>query len=207
MNTTTQRQILFRKTTPQKRVVDYNPGAEYKSYRKLLKEDFKGRCGYCDSYYGIVKKDYHIDHFVPRKVFEKLDSHKHLENDYSNLIYSCPSCNISKSGKWISEHPDISIVNEEGFVNPCSEEYDALFYRDGNGAIQPIENNKTATYIHKELKLFLIRHQTAWKIESIMELVEEAEVNPNPSDKDLLIKELVNNLRKHFEMEITDDDE
>ncbi|MEU2237719.1 HNH endonuclease, partial [Streptomyces vietnamensis] len=105
MSLKTSKKTIFRKNTPMKRIVEYVAEADYKSYREFLKEDFKGRCGYCDSFYGIVKKDYHIDHFVPRRLIKKFITHKHLENDYTNLVYSCPSCNISKSGKWISENP------------------------------------------------------------------------------------------------------
>jgi len=201
------KQSTFRKKCPIKRVLTYNPEVNYKSYRKHLKEDFEGRCGYCNSYHGIVKKDYHIDHFVPRKVFEKFPTHLHLDNDYGNLIYSCPSCNRSKSSKWLSEDPDIAIVNGAGFVNPCTEEYDKLFFRDENGAIYPVENNTVAEYIHQELSFSLTRHQIAWKIESLIDLVEKSNSGSQNNDpKDILVIELLAYLRKHFEMEIIPND-
>ncbi|WML42642.1 HNH endonuclease signature motif containing protein [Neobacillus sp. PS3-40] len=194
--------LKFRNATPIKRVVEYDADSNYKKYRSFLKEDFNGRCGYCDSPFGIVKKDYHIDHFIPQFIINKFPTHLNLLNDYSNLVYSCPSCNGSKSDKWPSEHPDIPFLNEEGFINPCSELYDSLFYRDEKGAIYPKEKLKTAAYIFKELKLYLRKHQTVWKIEELISLSKKA-INEETSDSRLeSIKELLGYLEEHFEMEI-----
>ncbi|QEL71856.1 MULTISPECIES: HNH endonuclease [unclassified Bacillus cereus group] len=194
--------VPFRANKPTKRKVTYDKDKKYQDYRSFLKEDFGGRCGYCNSYYGIVKKDYHIDHFVPKKVFEKLGTHDHLINDYENLIYSCPSCNRSKSGKWPSGNPDVIIYNDEGFVNPCSDDYDTLFYRDNQGKIIVKGHNKIGEYIYRELKLFLGRHQTVWKIETLMDLIkiQNQEQTPKPGSE-LLANELMVYLNQHFEMD------
>lgn len=205
MITTKKDVLLFREKKPIKRNIPYEKDSKYQDYREFLKEDFGGRCGYCNSYYGIVKKDYHIDHFVPKRIFKNLSTHSHLLNDYSNLIYACPSCNKSKSGKWPSEDPDITICESGGFVNPCSDEYDTLFYRNGQGEIIYREDNNTADYIHRELKLFLSRHQIAWKIETLMGLIRKHGTNQEPNEesvKDKLTSELMHYLGKHFEMDI-----
>ncbi|PFC67953.1 HNH endonuclease [Bacillus cereus] len=193
--------LKFRKSRPTKRELEYDANSSYKKYRDLLKEDFNGRCGYCDSYSGIVKKDYHIDHFVPQKLLEKFPTHIHLVNDYKNLIYSCPSCNRSKSNKWPSNHPDTTVVDGNGFVDPCTDEYDTLFYRNQDGAIKPIEGSITASYIYKELKLFFLKHQTTWKIEELMMLSKTAMTMENDEYKLELFSQLQNLLEEYFEME------
>lgn len=192
--------LAFRKVKPTKRNIPYNAQSKYQDYREYLKEDFNGRCGYCDSYYGIVKKDYHIDHFVPKRVFEKFNTHKHLLNDYNNLIYTCPSCNRSKSGKWPSENPDVALTEKGGFINPCLDEYGEFFFRADNGGILVEEDNFVAVYIYKELSLFLNRHQITWKIEKLIELLNCQTFSEESSPKDLLIKELMHYLMKHFEI-------
>lgn len=194
---TTKKKYLFREKKPKKRYIPYEKDSRYQNYKDFLIEDFGGRCGYCNSYYGIVKKDYHIDHFIPQRIIKKYSTHSYLLNDYSNLIYACPSCNRSKSGKWPSEDPDIITCESGGFVNPCTDEYDALFYRSSQGEIIVREDNNNAHYIHKELKLFLRRHQIVWKIETLMGLIKE-----KGTIQDELIIELMQNLEKHFEMDI-----
>lgn len=193
--------VKFRDATPKKRIVAYEQDSTYKKYRKILKEDFHGRCGYCDSPYGIVKKDYHIDHFVPQFIINKFPTHVRLLNDYTNLVYACPSCNRSKSDKWPSGHPDKPILNEEGFVNPCDEQYDSLFFRDNSGAIHKNGDSKTSEYIYKELKLYLKKHQIVWKIEELITLskkvINERDIEPELS----MFKDLLTYLEEHFEME------
>jgi len=194
--------LKFRNTAPKKRVVEYDEESSFKKYRSILKEDFYGRCGYCDSPYGIVKKDYHIDHFVPQYIINKFPTHKRLLNDYINLVYSCPSCNRSKSDKWPSEHPDKPLLNEEGFVDPCEEHYDMLFYRDNSGVIHKKDDSKTAAYIFHELKLYLGKHQTVWKIEKLMLLSRESIKNENSEYQLQIHRELLCCLEKYFEMDL-----
>ncbi|MDC0764749.1 HNH endonuclease [Brevibacillus sp. AG] len=197
----------FRLQTPQKRNIAYQADVLYTQYRKELKEDFKGRCGYCDSLFSIVKKDYHIDHFVPRRVLKKFPGHAHLIHEYNNLIYSCPSCNGSKSGKWPSEHPDEFIKGEQGFVDPCQDAYGDLFFRDNEGKIHP--NNTqfpVASYMYRELKLYLETHSVVWKIEQLMNLIKAFSPEGIQANKVELFEQLQIYLNKHFEMDIRDNE-
>ncbi|WP_161404816.1 HNH endonuclease [Paenibacillus silvestris] len=188
--------IKFRVNDPKKRELPYAPERSYKSYRSELMEDFQGRCGYCNSYFGIIKKDYHIDHFVPQRIILKSRTHNHLLNDYKNLVLSCPTCNGSKSGKWPSEDPDKSIVSEQGFVDPSDQSYSDMFFRDNNGRIHPNESN-LANYIHKELKLYLRKHQIVWSIENVISILKSKELN----DENEMLTLLLSLLTEHFEID------
>lgn len=141
----------------------------YRSYKKYLVIDFSNRCGYCDGSdtWNGGHKTYHVDHFAPK------DKFTHLENEYSNLVYSCPSCNSSKSNKWPSNDPTISIVNNSGFLDPCSNDLNTHFTRDNNGnivAITPIAQD-----MFKSLNLGLERHSIIWKLTSLENLILDYE--------------------------------
>jgi uncharacterized protein (TIGR02646 family) len=121
--------------------------SKYTSFRWFLRNDFNQRCGYCDdpdTHYG-QKVDYHIDHFKPTSKFPN------LETNYSNLVYSCPYCNVAKSGKW---------QKTDGFVDPCDAEYGIHLERNNKGKIKAI--TPRGEYIVKSLKLFLKRHELIW---------------------------------------------
>ena len=59
----------------------------YGEYLDILREDFAGICGYCGKSEYVTKNAFEIDHFIPRKYAPE------LEEDYSNMIYSCYECN------------------------------------------------------------------------------------------------------------------
>lgn len=68
------------------------PLEKYGDYRRYLRDDFFYSCGYCTlSECEAQGLAYEIDHYEP--VSERPD----LENEYSNLIYSCDECNSYKS--------------------------------------------------------------------------------------------------------------
>lgn len=124
----------------------------YTSYRPYIKEDFHYSCGYCgdsDRFYG----HYHIDHFKP----QGNSRFSHLHNDYNNLVYACPFCNLSKSDTWL-EH--------DCFIDPCCPSYDTHLKRDSRGKIKPLTENGKNMYKH--FKLSLIRHELIWLIEKIL---------------------------------------
>ena len=102
---------------------------DYHGYLPELREDFKQICGYCGKSETVAKNMFEIDHFVPETYA------KNRENDYTNLVYSCFACNRKKSGKWLSENPDIQFVDGKGFVDPASEDYDAHLERNSDGDI------------------------------------------------------------------------
>jgi uncharacterized protein (TIGR02646 family) len=100
------------------------PRTKHQAYKDELRVDFRRRCGYCDDkdVYSGGKRGFHIDHFKPKSKFDD------LKTTYSNLVYSCPYCNIAKSNKW---KPRV------GFIDPCSAEYENHLLRDERGRIVP----------------------------------------------------------------------
>ena len=132
-----------------------------KTNKKYLRIDFHSRCAYCDDrdfYYG-GEKVFHVDHFAPKEKFPD------LIHRYENLLYACPYCNEAKSDKWPSSSPDISIVDNVGFANPCTEEYDSHLARNPDGSIS--STSKLGEYMAINLKLYLKRHQIFYKIDQI----------------------------------------
>lgn len=101
----------------------------YGEYLDILKEDFGDICGYCGKSEYVTKNTFEIDHFIPKKYAPE------LEEDYSNLVYSCYECNRKKSSKWPSKNKDIQFVEGAGFIDPVSKEYDEHLERDIYGNI------------------------------------------------------------------------
>lgn len=133
---------------------------DYKLFKPFIRKDFNERCGYCDdidSSHG-GSGGYHIDHFKPHSIVK----FKHLKQEYSNLVYSCPFCNRAKSNKW---------ENVEGFVDPCDNKYNLHMSRNNKGKI--ISQTPQGQYIYKNLNLYLKRHELLWMIEKISEQKEE----------------------------------
>jgi len=72
---------------------------DYESYREWLRDEFCFRCVYClkRETWGRVTGDFEIDHFEPQSVYPE----KAL--DYENLVYSCRTCNLTKSANSIDD--------------------------------------------------------------------------------------------------------
>lgn len=156
---------------------------KYGLYKSDLRIDFFQRCGYCDTldFYSGGVKGFHIDHFAPKKKFSA------LTNEYSNLIYCCPICNMGKSDDWPSNDAQISYLNDKGYIDPCSAAYHDHLGRSADGKIFAL--TPLGAYIHKRLKLFLKRRQLCWlieKMESQMRVLGEI-ISSNPEDKDRLV--------------------
>lgn len=107
----------FRKTIPARRasVPAYKAHNEYKP---LLREDFHQRCGYCGDHDFFRDTYYEVDHFVPKKHLVKISP-----IEYSNLVYSCRSCNNSKRAKWPTKNEDVHNDGKQGFIDPCDSAY------------------------------------------------------------------------------------
>lgn len=152
----------LRTTIPNRSAVE--PKGNYRTYKAELRSDFSSRCGYCDDHDRTFggSRGYHIDHFAPKSLFP------HLETDYSNLVYSCPLCNIAKSDKWVGKNPTPSHDGKIGFVDPCGDEIDEYLIRDASGRIAPL--NELGDYLIVQLKLNLLRHQLNWQIEMLRNL-------------------------------------
>lgn len=168
----------------------------YRNYKEYLRTDFSKRCGYCDDldYYNGGMRGYHIDHFKPKSKF------KDLENIYSNLIYSCPYCNLSKHDDWPAGKSTTNIKNNKGYIDPCDSSYSTQhFSRSKTGKIIP--NTEVAKYMYRKLKLGLKRHQLIWLKEIVYIQLKELKMlidatrnntNPNPKTETLL--------EKHYEL-------
>lgn len=120
--------------------------------KRNLAPDFDNRCAYCDDLdkYSGGYNAYHVEHFAPKEKFGE------LKFTYDNLLYSCPYCNISKSNKWVGKTSDESVIEDKGFVDPCTDEYYKHLGRDDEGRI--IFLTSLGEYMYFELKLFLKRH-------------------------------------------------
>ena len=67
---------------------------DYRNYTPDLRKDFYYICGYCGKHEMVSHNGMEPDHFVP----DNIDHSRQC--DYSNLVYSCFTCNRKKSGKW-----------------------------------------------------------------------------------------------------------
>lgn len=149
---------------PVRRRVALQP--RYTLYRADLRQDFNGRCGYCDDADERVDRSlFHIDHFAPQKPFPM------LREVYENLIYTCRFCNVCKGKHWVGDNPDVPNDGTAGFVDPCSADYDLHLLRDGTGRIVP--KTDLGAYMFGRLKLGLIRHELLWNARRSRELRNE----------------------------------
>lgn len=96
-----------------------------------LRIDFHSHCGYCGSYDGYRHTWYEVDHFVPKSLL----GGKISNVEYSNLVYSCKFCNNKKLAKWPTNDIGIPNHNNQGFVDPCSADYDIHLHRTNDGGI------------------------------------------------------------------------
>lgn len=135
--------------------------SDYKRYKIHLKKDFNWRCWYCDTHDRIYQwhKRYQIDHFKPKKIFPE------LENDYSNLVYSCPLCNSFKSDIWIEEW-----IN---WLDPVENDYNQHLKKEVNWKIIPLSENWKFAYYN--LKLYLHIRQIHNLIDELTILARDLE--------------------------------
>ncbi len=139
---------------------------DYKKYEEELREDFGEICGYCGKSERVTKKGFEIDHFVPQ------DIDPTRRNDYTNLVYSCFTCNRKKSNKWPTKDSNKPHDGREGLVDPASEEYDLHLRRDENGAI--VSLSELGKYMSEKIFKFHKRPTaTVWKAMEICRLKEQ----------------------------------
>ncbi|MCU6720580.1 HNH endonuclease [Porcipelethomonas ammoniilytica] len=142
--------------------------SDYKDYRQELREDFCCICGYCGKSEKITKNAFEIDHFMPKSVAPE------LEKEYSNLVYSCYTCNRKKSDKWPTK--DKSKCNDGfiGFVDPASEDYDNHLTRLDDGTIKGI--TEVGKYMCDIVFKFQMRPmRELWLCTKILERQEQLE--------------------------------
>lgn len=139
---------------------------KYHRYKPYLQEDFNGRCCYCNMPSELLTISYHVEHFIPVKVFAgKKDS---LLTEYENLMWACPKCNLSKGDKYKGDFENSSKIENELFYNPVEVDYNDIFYRNEIGGIDS-EDAKGREMI-KILKLYRPIHNLAWLIERLEKL-------------------------------------
>ncbi len=103
--------------------------SDYHKYEGALSEDFGHICGYCGKSEMVTRKGFEIDHFVPVRIASD------RETDYSNLVYSCFTCNRKKSRKWPTEDKDMNHNGKVGFIDPATTQYDEHLGRTELGDI------------------------------------------------------------------------
>ncbi|MGE5298830.1 MAG: hypothetical protein ACM3KF_02200 [Acidobacteriota bacterium] len=161
----------FRESHPI-RTADVAEENDYHKYLPQLTKDFNGRCGYTDSshvYWGVK---FQIDHFAPLKpdVKEnKKQAFKDGELNYYNLVYACPQVNRAKWNDWASDSPTTPILNDKGYYDPCTEDFNDHFYRTDGGGIMPKAGDVVAEYMWSKLKLYLKRYELYWRIDILKE--------------------------------------
>lgn len=137
-------------------------------HNKILKkkyQGFNGRCAYCDDPDSLVDVDFQVEHFAPMAKFPE------RKIVYENLLYACPYCNKSKSKYWVGDDPDISVIGDQGVVNPCDKAYDRHLGRLGNGRIYP--KTPLGDFMYRRLKLYLRRHELFYSLERLKNKINE----------------------------------
>ncbi len=137
----------------------------YSSFKPYLEKDFNGRCGYCDITEIVIGKVFQIDHFAPRQKFPD------LECEYSNLVYTCPSCNRAKWNDWPMSEPAPSHDESRGYVDPCDAEYATHLNRTNCGIVEA--NTPVGVYMRYKLNLFALKHRYLWLLDIAHHQCEE----------------------------------
>lgn len=138
-----------------------DPENDYKKYREPLAEDFKNICGYCGKHINVSRRGFEIDHFVP------ITTDATRETDYTNLVFSCFTCNRKKSKKWPTQDKNLCHNGQCGFVDPTTEEYDSHLGRNLNGLIEHYSD--VGKYMYNVFKFELRPTDKVWKT---MELIK-----------------------------------
>lgn len=176
------------------RSVNVNQENDYKKYVPQLREDFKHICGYCGKYELVTAKGFEPDHFVPKQI----DLSRKL--DYSNLVYSCFTCNRKKLGKWPTANKDKPNDGKVGFVDPASKEYDMHLGRDKEGSIEFYTS--VGEYMYKNVFRFDIRPmKEIWKISQLINAKENLfEIKDKLTSEELMkyleLDKAINELKK-----------
>ena len=137
----------------------------YSEHKDELREDFHERCGYCGDSDYFRMEYYEVDHFVPKEVLKTIGI-----TDYSNLVYSCRSCNNSKRDNWPTEDEHLHNDGSVGFIDPCNTDYDKQFERNDDGSIVP--QTPLGTWMFSALNLGNPKHRIVWMLTTIKERLE-----------------------------------
>lgn len=134
----------------------------YSEYRQDLRRDFVFRCGYCSKIEKLTTTGFEIDHFVPQAI------DKDRVCDYSNLVYSCFTCNRKKGAKWPTNSAEVCNDGIKGFVDPVSDEFDKHLGRSESGEI--IYYSELGKYMAEDVFKFHFRPvKLIWKLNMLIE--------------------------------------
>jgi hypothetical protein len=161
---------VFRKHTPKRRNITTDVPA-YGNHRTDLKKDFKDRCGYCNDIDNWRFIWFEIDHFIPKKRNKIQFLTIKTETDYSNLVYSCRSCNNAKRNKWPTNNENTPNDGDKGFIDPCDDEYKKQFERNIAGRI--LSKTDLGDWMYNAMKLYKPQHEIIWNIEQLHVLIKE----------------------------------
>ena len=182
----------FRKITPARR----ESVPVYKTHNKpLLREDFHQRCGYCGDHEFFRDTYYEVDHFVPKKSLVNISP-----TEYSNLVYSCRSCNNSKRAKWPTGDENIHNDGKQGFIDPCDDAYAVQFERLADGSIHSITD--LGDWMWSALNFGNPAHRVRWKLEEIKIMLKELDEVNIDSLEELRAKEKLNRLYHNLEEQL-----
>ncbi len=184
----------FRKITPSRRST-VPTVKNHNEYRPLLREDFHQRCGYCGDHDFFRDTYYEIDHFVPKKYLVEISS-----TEYSNLVYSCRSCNNFKRAKWPTKNESIHNDGRQGFIDPCNNSYSFQFERMKDGSIQP--KTQLGSWMWSALNMGNPAHRIKWNLEQLKLLIEELDKLDNLNVKELIRIKKMNALYRSLEEQL-----
>jgi hypothetical protein len=132
----------------------------------------------------LSHKGMEIDHFVP----DRKDSTRNC--DYSNLVYSCFTCNRKKGGRWPTEDKLLPHDGVMGFVDPATDEYDDHMGRTSDGEITYLTS--VGQYMCDVAFRFDIRPtKEVWKASLLFEMMSELRKrirNATPEEKEHYIE-------------------
>ena len=148
----------------------------YQPYKKYLRKEFNGKCVYCclpDRQKGY--DNFGVDHYKPQNMFPE------LETEYSNLFYSCNSCNRHKGKFW----PNLKQQKLGHFVpNPCDHQmYDHLRYKGGHIISHSVTGEFTIEWLDLNDEISIeYRHNVL----GLINLVEEVQRSVSNTIRDLI---------------------
>lgn len=158
---------VFRNHTPKRSPITLKV-SHYREHLEPLKIDYQGRCGYCNDIDIWRIAWFEIDHLVPKKYLVTIQ-----DTDYSNLVYACRSCNNAKRAQWPTADEKIHNINDEGFIDPCNDDYNNQFSRLENGRIHP--ETRLGEWMYNKMKFYKPQHEIIWNIEQLDILIDESE--------------------------------
>lgn len=173
----------FREHTPKRRLIT-TPVSNHGLHREDLKIDFQNRCGYCNDIDTWRYVWFEIDHFVPQHHLKTIST-----TDYSNLVYSCRSCNNAKRAKWPTGVENKHNFENKGFIDPCNDDYKNQFERQTTGRIIP--KTDLGNWMYYAMKLYKPQHEIIWTIDLLDKLIDEIQTVLNSGSNVVLTERLM----------------